>query len=264
MFGNGNLFGDGDLRGRSSTSSTSHARNGGCGVSLLDDYFFSVDLRRRLVVVTGTVDGVDNVLGSALKTVTEGVELTVFVVISHVLFELSGRVDGCSSSLYSNFLDFLLRIGKFFSALTVGWLSLVGFLGVAIFDEVLGGLTELGGVVRLLDVSSLSELGVGLTVNRLLYFGNVLTLGVVLCSLTVARLFYFSSVARLLYFGKVLTLGVFLRSLTVARLLYFSSVARFRELGFVCWTRDSITIFPFGDIELRISGGSGRTVNGVE
>jgi len=233
VFRDGELFGDSDLRGRS-RSSTRHARNGRCDVGLLDDYFFAIDLGRGLVVVTGTVDGVENVLGSALKTVTEGVELAVFVVISHVLLELSGRVNSGSSCLYSNFLGFLLRIGNFLSALTVGWLSLVGFLGVPVFGEVLGGLTELGCVVGLLDVSSLSELDVGLTVTRLLYFGDVLTLGVVL------------------------------GSLTVARLLYFSSVARLRELGFVCWTRDSITIFPFGDIELRISVGGGRTVNGVE
>lgn len=136
------------------------------------------------MVVTGTVDGVENVLSSALKTVTEGMEVAVFVVISHVLLVLLGRVDGSSRGFYSNFSSGLLRIRDLLSALTVGGLGLVGLLRV--FGEVLSRGTELGLVNGSLSVTLLGEVLDWLTVTRLLYFSSVLTFNKLLSRLTVA------------------------------------------------------------------------------
>lgn len=92
------------------------AGNGSCwarGV-LLDYHFLAVvgvragvvraGVRvRGRVVVTVSVDRVEDAVGSFVKTVTEGVVLAVFVVISHITFVLLRGVNCSPSSLlYSN------------------------------------------------------------------------------------------------------------------------------------------------------------------
>jgi hypothetical protein len=86
------------------------SRNGGRGVFFLHYDFVAVvtvggaRVRVRVrVVVTLTVDRVEDTVGGFVKTVTEGMILAVFVVISHITLVLLGGVDGCPSSLvYSN------------------------------------------------------------------------------------------------------------------------------------------------------------------
>lgn len=55
------------------------------------------------VVVAVSVDGMEDAVGSFVKTVTEGVVVSVFVVISHITLVLLWGVDSRSSRLYSNF-----------------------------------------------------------------------------------------------------------------------------------------------------------------
>lgn len=50
-----------------------------------------------LLVVTRSVDGVEDMISSAVKSVTERVILAFVVVISHVKLAILGRVDGSTS-----------------------------------------------------------------------------------------------------------------------------------------------------------------------
>lgn len=85
-------------------------------VPLADDGLLTLDTFRALVtmlvamfvalvvVMTGTVDGVEDVLGGSVQTVTEGVVVTVFVVISHITLVLPlWPVDSGPSLFYSYF-----------------------------------------------------------------------------------------------------------------------------------------------------------------
>lgn len=86
-----------------------NARNGWGSVSLLD-YDFLTIVAVVMVVVVGTVDGMEDVLSCSLKAVTEGVVVALVVVVSHIKLVLLGGVDsGSSSLLYSNFFYGLLR-----------------------------------------------------------------------------------------------------------------------------------------------------------
>ena len=87
-----------------------------------DNVFFAVVavvavvVALMMVVVVWAVDGMEDTVGGALQTVTEGVIVAVFVVISHIrLVVVAGRVDGSPSLFYSNFLASfrvaVLRIG---------------------------------------------------------------------------------------------------------------------------------------------------------
>jgi hypothetical protein len=72
----------------------------------LYDYFLTVVGVMMMVMVMRAVDWVFDVFSYAFETVTEGVVLAVFVVISHIKSVLLGGVDGCPSSLfYSNFFS---------------------------------------------------------------------------------------------------------------------------------------------------------------
>jgi len=122
----------------------------GGDVLFLDYHFFAVvGVRVRVVMVLGTVDGVCDTAGSAMETVTEGVVVTVFVVVSHITLVRLVGIDGCSSSLYSNFLGlrsggWVARVNEVDVALTVARLGVLSSLGrVTILDE-LGGLTVTG------------------------------------------------------------------------------------------------------------------------
>jgi hypothetical protein len=78
---------DADAGGRRSLS--------GGDVLFLDYNFFAVvRLSVRVVMVLGTVDGVGDAAGGAVETVTEGVVVTVFVVVSHITLVRLWSVDG--------------------------------------------------------------------------------------------------------------------------------------------------------------------------
>ena len=90
------VAGDGDgTAGTGAASGTTRSRHGH-GLTFFDDFF-----GRRgvvvLVVVTRSVDGVEDVISSAVKSVTERVILAFVVVISHVKLAVLGRVDGSTS-----------------------------------------------------------------------------------------------------------------------------------------------------------------------
>jgi len=70
-----------------------------------DDYFLTF-FWLMVVVVTGTVDGVDNTISYLVETVAKRMIVTVVVVISHVKFVLFRGIDCSPSSLfYSNLLS---------------------------------------------------------------------------------------------------------------------------------------------------------------
>lgn len=83
-----------------------------------------------VVVVAVAVDGVEDAIGGAVKTVTEAVVVAVVVVISHVTLVL-GRINGGSRGrrLYSNRLR-VPMVDNLFGAGTVTRL-LLGSLGMA-------------------------------------------------------------------------------------------------------------------------------------
>lgn len=77
------------------------------------------------MLVVRTVDGVEDVAGGVLETLTEGVILTLVVVISHITLELLWGVDGgLSSLLYSDLVLGSLR-ELWSSGLSVNGVSLV-------------------------------------------------------------------------------------------------------------------------------------------
>lgn len=86
----------------------------------LDDYFLTFFW--LMVVVTGTVDGVDNTISYLVETVAERMIVTVFVVISHVKFVLFRGIDRSPSSLfYSDLLScwcLRARVNEFDVSLT--------------------------------------------------------------------------------------------------------------------------------------------------
>ena len=73
-----------------------------------------------VVVVTGTVDGVNNTISYLVETVAERMIVTVFVVISHVKFVLFRGINRSPSSLfYSDILSCLrARVNEFDVSLT--------------------------------------------------------------------------------------------------------------------------------------------------
>lgn len=99
---------DGDAGG--CCTGRSRDSSGGMSVSVGDyDFFTRVAVRGadvgvgRGVVVAVTVDGVEDLVGSFVETVTERVVVAVVVVISHITLELLGGVNRCSGRfLYAN------------------------------------------------------------------------------------------------------------------------------------------------------------------
>jgi len=85
------------------------------------DYYF-LTFFWLMVVVTGTVDGVDDTISYLVETVAERVIVTVFVVISHVKFVLFRGIDRSPSSLfYSDLLScwcLRARVNEFDVSLT--------------------------------------------------------------------------------------------------------------------------------------------------
>lgn len=101
--------GDGTT-GTGASSGTTRSRHG-YGLTFFND---SVDRRgvvmMVLVVVTRSVDWVEDVISSAVKSVTERVILAFVVVISHVKLAVLGRVDGSTSLSFDAY--FLLGRGS--------------------------------------------------------------------------------------------------------------------------------------------------------
>ena len=120
---------------------------------LYDDFLANRGVVVLVVVVVkdgGAVDGVGDALGNTLDTATEGVILTLVVVIAHITLVLRS-VDGCSSSaLYSNF----------FGGLGSRELSCeTTETGACVFVEVTGGSTADGdGVLTELAFGSVEGL----------------------------------------------------------------------------------------------------------
>jgi hypothetical protein len=98
------------------------------------------------VVVTGTVDWVEDAFSSSVETVAEGVVLSVVVVISHITLVLLGGVNsGTSSLFYSNLAGWVTAVDEV-NVTTLGRVAVVlgreGCLGVG------GGLFVIGGGVE--------------------------------------------------------------------------------------------------------------------
>jgi hypothetical protein len=98
--------------GGGAVEGSSYGRGSRSGVLLLDNdllaaiFVLGSDVRVRVrVVVTVSVDGVDDVIGDLVSclgdTVTERMVVPVFVVISHITLELFGVVNRGASRLYS-------------------------------------------------------------------------------------------------------------------------------------------------------------------
>jgi hypothetical protein len=65
----------------------------------------------RRVVVAVTVDGVEDLIGSFVETVTERVVVAVFVVISHITLELLGGINRRPGRLlYADFFSGVARV----------------------------------------------------------------------------------------------------------------------------------------------------------
>jgi hypothetical protein len=95
----------------------------------------------RRVVVAVTVDRVKNAIGSLVETVTEGVVVTVFVVISHITLVLLRGVYSRSCRLYTNFrwvagVD-CVNLSAVAGGLVVAWLG--AEIGVALLSSVPSG-----------------------------------------------------------------------------------------------------------------------------
>jgi hypothetical protein len=103
------VTGDGDGTARAGAASgATRSRHVGYGLTFFNNF---VDRRGvmmvfvMLLVVTRSVDGVQDVVSSAVKSVTERVILAFVVVISHVKLAVLGRVDNSTSlSLDTYFL----------------------------------------------------------------------------------------------------------------------------------------------------------------
>lgn len=103
------VTGDGDGTARAGAASgATRSRHGGYGLTFFDDF---VDRRGVMMVwvmlflVTRSVNRVEDVVSSAVKSVTERVILAFVVVISHVKLAVLGRVDSSTSlSLDTYFL----------------------------------------------------------------------------------------------------------------------------------------------------------------
>lgn len=89
---------DGDGTARTGAASGTTRSRHGYGLTFLNDF---VDRRgvvmMVLLVVTRSVNGMEDVISSAVKSVTERVILAFVVVISHVKLAILGRVDGSTS-----------------------------------------------------------------------------------------------------------------------------------------------------------------------
>jgi hypothetical protein len=126
-------------------------RRGGGGVLFLDYDLFAggadvgsvgrvgrVRVGVVVVVVLGTVDGVENAISSFVETVAERMIVSVFVVISHITLELL-LLDGCLAAC-STSLGRITRVYKVDLAAADG--GSVGSPGRVTFLNVLGWLTE--------------------------------------------------------------------------------------------------------------------------
>lgn len=160
-----------------------------------DDYlFFTLNnlWAGRVVVVTTLValEWVEDAVGSAVKTVTEGVVVTVFVVISHIkLVTTTGRtVDGTLFNLYLLVEGNGLTLGVVLSVLLarIGGLVLPTTRSTVLLGEWGGAVTELslgdidagidvdlgswsvtGRILAVVDAVLDVDLGVGVTLVRL-------------------------------------------------------------------------------------------------
>jgi hypothetical protein len=149
------------------------------------DTFGGVLVLVVMVVVVTAVDGVENFVGGTVKTVTEGVIVAVFVVISHItLVRATGWVD--SSTAYAN-----LFVGGDGFTVRVPWLSWV--------------LARVGGVG--LPLASLSVVFFGVRSSA----AAVVSLG---CVDTAVEVLFFTVVGAVL--NVDLGLGVSLVWFTVA------------------------------------------------
>ena len=91
------MAGDGDsTAGTRAASGTTGSRHGGYGFTFFDDFLdgLRVVVMLGLLVMTGSVDGVEDMVSSAVESVTERVILAFVVVVSHVKLAFLGRVDG--------------------------------------------------------------------------------------------------------------------------------------------------------------------------
>jgi hypothetical protein len=103
------VAGDGDgTAGTGAASGTTRSRHVGYSLTFFNNF---VDRRGvmmmlvMLLLLARSVDGVEDVVGGAVKSVTERVILAFVVVISHVKLAILGRVDSSTSlSLDTYFL----------------------------------------------------------------------------------------------------------------------------------------------------------------
>jgi len=93
------VAGDGDGTARTGAASGTTRSRHGYGLTFFNDFFGrrGVVVLVVLLVVTRSVDGVEDVISSAVKSVTERVILAFVVVISHVKLAVLGSVDGSTS-----------------------------------------------------------------------------------------------------------------------------------------------------------------------
>jgi hypothetical protein len=92
------VAGDRDGTARTGAASgTTRSRHGCHGLTFFNDFFNKLGVMVMLVVVTRSVDGVEDVVSSTVKSVTERVILAFVVVISHIKLAFLGRVDGSTS-----------------------------------------------------------------------------------------------------------------------------------------------------------------------
>lgn len=192
----------------------------------------------RRVVVAVTVDGVEDAISSFVETVTEGVVVTVFVVISHITLVLLGGVDSRSSRLYSNLgLGWVagvdgVNLPAVAGGLVVGWLG--GEVGVILLSSVPSGDgTSTFAVLTLGDVN----LGRGVVGGRAVDSVEVSVVGLVLD-------FYLATDVTLIGFLVTVVRRVFdfLRD-AFALLLGLLEVTVLADVDFLavlCWTADAV------------------------